>query len=95
MKVIYIRKMRYEDAYHKLDREIQSAFLSGETLVEVIHGIGEEKLKNLTLDYIKANNFLKIYDTSAYIQPNPGVTKIEILSPDKQFLKKIKKNPSN
>ena len=90
MKVIYIRKMRYEEAYFKLDREIQTAFMNGETLVEVIHGIGEEKLKNLTLEYVKSYDFLRIYDTSNYIQPNPGVTKIEILSPAKNYLKKLK-----
>lgn len=90
MFVIYIRKMRYEDAYHKLDREIQSAFLRGETLVEVIHGLGEGKLKQMTLDYVKNYDFLKIYDTSQFIQPNPGSTKIEILAPDKHALKKWK-----
>jgi hypothetical protein len=43
------------------------------------------------LEYVKANDFLKVYDTSLYIQANPGVTRIEILTPSKDFLKKIKK----
>jgi CTP-dependent riboflavin kinase len=89
--VIYIRKMRYEEASNKLDREIQDAFMAGETFVEVVHGLGEGKLKNLTLEYVKANDFLKVYDTSLYIQPNPGATRIEILSPSKDYLKQIKK----
>lgn len=79
MLEIYIRKMRYEEAYHKLDREIHSAVMRGETFVEVIHGIGEGKLKNMTLEYINNHDFLKLHDTSLYIQPNPGTTKIEIL----------------
>jgi CTP-dependent riboflavin kinase len=91
MKIIYIRKMRYDEASNKLDREIQEAFMAGETLVEVVHGLGEGKLKSLTLEYVKANDFLKVYDTSLYIQPNPGITRIEILTPSKDFLKKIKK----
>ncbi len=83
--------MRYDEASNKLDREIQDAFMAGETLVEVVHGLGEGKLKSLTLEYVKANDFLKVYDTSLYIQANPGVTRIEILTPSKDFLKKIKK----
>jgi len=83
--------MRYDEASYKLDREIQEAFMAGETLVEVVHGLGEGKLKSLTLEYVKANDFLKVYDTSLYIQPNPGTTRIEILTPSKDFLKKIKK----
>ena len=83
--------MRYEEASNKLDREIQDAFMAGETFVEVVHGLGEGKLKNLTLEYVKANDFLKVYDTSLYIQPNPGATRIEILSPSKDYLKQIKK----
>ncbi|MCX7999737.1 MAG: Smr/MutS family protein, partial [Leptospiraceae bacterium] len=35
---IYIRKMRLVEAKQKLEREIHSAFLQGETYVEVIHG---------------------------------------------------------
>lgn len=83
--------MRYEEASNKLDREIQDAFMAGETLVEVVHGLGEGLLKNLTLEYVRANDFLKVYDTSLYIQPNPGATRIEILSPSKDYLKQIKK----
>lgn len=80
MVEIYIRKMRYEEAYHKLDREIHAAVMRGVTHVEVIHGIGEGKLKNMTLDYVNRHDFLRLYDTSLYIQPNPGTTRIEILT---------------
>ena len=92
MRVIYIRKMRYEDAYQKLDREIQSAFMNGETLVDVIHGIGEGKLKSMTIEYVRSYDFLKINDTSLYIEPNPGVTRVEIFAPSKHILKKYRNN---
>ena len=85
---IYIRKMRYEEAKIKLDREMHAAFLDGETLVEVIHGIGEGKLRQLTLDYVKENDFLRLFHTSGFIPENPGSTKIEILAPTKQDLKR-------
>lgn len=89
MREIYIRKMRYEDAKEKLEREINKAFMDGETLVEVIHGIGEGKLRQMTLDYIAANDFLKLYQ-SEFVYSNPGSTKIEILAPDKSDLKRLR-----
>lgn len=84
---IYIRKMRLLDAKQKLEREIHSAFLKGETYVEVIHGIGEQKLRKMTLEFIEENAFLRLIE-SEFVY-NPGVTKIEILSPPKKDIQKI------
>ncbi|MCC6824068.1 MAG: Smr/MutS family protein [Verrucomicrobia subdivision 3 bacterium] len=88
---IYIRKMRFEEARYKLDREINEAFMNGETYVEIVHGIGEGVLKKLVEDYVKENDFLKIYNTENYIIPNPGSTKVEILGIDKQKIGKLKR----
>lgn len=89
--IIYIRKMKLADAKQKLAREIHAAFLRGETLVEVIHGIGEQKLREMTLEFIKENSFVRLFE-SEFLPHNPGCTKIEILSPPKQEIKKIWKN---
>ncbi len=91
MKEIYIRKMRYEEAKYKLERELNDAFMEGETLVQVVHGIGEGKLKQLTLAIASGYDFLRIVNTESYIAPNPGVTKFEIMGLDKQDLKRYKK----
>lgn len=88
LREIYIRKMGYEEAKMKLEREIHDAFMKGETLVEVVHGIGGGKLKQLTLDYVRENDFLKLFATSDFIWQNPGSTKIEILSPRKSDIKR-------
>lgn len=88
---IYIRKLRYEEAYRILDREIQDAFLKGETLVEVIHGIGEGVLRKMTEDYIGANSFLKILEDAGLNIGNPGSTLIEIMGPSAADLKKYLK----
>jgi dsDNA-specific endonuclease/ATPase MutS2 len=90
IKTIYIRKMRYEEAKIKLDREINDAFMEGETFIEVVHGIGEGKLKQLTLDYVRDNDFLKLYSVAEFVHQNPGSTKIEILAPSKTELKKLR-----
>ncbi|TGM11128.1 DNA mismatch repair protein MutS [Leptospira selangorensis] len=91
-KSIYIRKMRYEEAYRLLDREIQAAFMKGETLVEVVHGIGEGVLKKMTDDYIREHSFLKILeDGGLHLANNPGSTLVEIMGPSSEDLKKYLK----
>ncbi|AOP34168.1 DNA mismatch repair protein MutS [Leptospira tipperaryensis] len=90
-KTIYIRKLRFEEAQEKLEREIQEAFLAGETLVEIIHGIGEGVLKKLTVDTIRSHDFLKEVDYSLYGISNPGSTLVEVLGPDKDTLKRYLK----
>ncbi len=91
MKEIYIRKLRFEEARYKLERELQDAFMEGETLVQVIHGIGEGKLKQLTLDIASNYDFLRVINTESYKEPNPGVTNLEVMGLDKQDLKRYKK----
>ncbi|MBM9575635.1 Smr/MutS family protein [Leptospira sp. 201903070] len=90
-KTIYIRKLRFEEAQEKLEREIQEAFLAGETFVEIIHGIGEGVLKKLTVDTIRSHDFLKEVDYSLYGISNPGSTLVEVLGPDKDTLKRYLK----
>jgi hypothetical protein len=86
VKKIIIRKLRFEEAKRKLEREIQEAFLAGENSVEVLHGIGEGKLKQLTLDLILEYDYLKLLNTESWINTNPGITKIEILGITKKEL---------
>ncbi|ASV10150.1 Smr domain protein [Leptospira interrogans serovar Icterohaemorrhagiae str. Verdun HP] len=87
-KTIYIRKLRFEEAQWKLEKEIQEAFLAGETLIEIVHGIGEGILKKLTLDTIRSHDFLKEVDYSQFGISNPGSTLVEVLGPDKDVLKR-------
>jgi hypothetical protein len=91
MKQIIIRKMRYEEAKYKLESELNEAFMSGESAVEVLHGIGEGKLKNLTLETISKYDFLKILSSESWMNSNLGTTKIEILGLTKKELNRYKK----
>ncbi|TGJ99080.1 DNA mismatch repair protein MutS [Leptospira semungkisensis] len=90
-RTIYIRKMRFEEAYRILDKEIQEAFLKGETLVEVIHGIGEGVLRKMTEDYIRNHSYLKVLEDAGLNIGNPGSTLIEIMGPSAEDLKKYLK----
>ncbi|WCL48203.1 Smr/MutS family protein [Leptospira sp. GIMC2001] len=88
MREIYIRKLHYDEAYQKLDREFQTAFVEGETYVEVVHGIGEGILKKMTIDYVSSQDFLKLVARPEMIRTNPGVTLVEILAPSSDRLRK-------
>ncbi len=91
MKEIYIRKLSYIDAKNKLEREIQQAFVEGETYVEVIHGIGEGILKRMVIEYVQSQSYLKLVERTSLVSSNPGATQIEILTPKKEILKKYLK----
>ena len=69
-------------------KESSEQILNLETMIQVVHGIGEGKLKRLTEEFVANSDFLKLYNTESWIIPNPGVTKIEVLGPSKEDLKK-------
>ncbi len=91
MKQINIRKMRFDEARYKLETELQEAFMQGETGVEVLHGIGEGKLKNLTLEIVSSYDYLKVLTSESWMNSNPGTTKIEILGITRKELNRYKK----
>lgn len=83
--------MRYEAAQQKLESEVQNAFLDGEREIEIVHGIGEGILRKMAIDYIERCDFLKLVPVSDLVNPNPGTTRAEILSPSAEILKKYVK----
>jgi len=89
MKTIYIRKLRYRDAEEKLERELHEAFLSGINFVEVVHGDGSGKLRQLVQDKIKDMEFAKIIRDEALLD-NLGSTNVELFPPDPKSLKLFK-----
>jgi dsDNA-specific endonuclease/ATPase MutS2 len=88
MKEIYIRKLHYEEARIKLEREIQDAFTSGEQYIEIVHGIGEGILKKMAIDYVASQDFLKLVERPEFLRTNPGATIVEILGPSAEQLRK-------
>lgn len=91
MRTIYIRQMRYEEARIKLDRELNDAFMDGETFVEIMHGIGEGVLKRMAIDYVTSCSFLKLVERDPMFRGNPGATLVEVLAPSREYLNGLKK----
>ena len=85
---IYIRKMRYEDARKKLETEVQAAFLRGETWLEIVHGIGEGKLRQLVVDFFSASDSLGEVETAPEnTWVNPGSTMVRLYPPSRMNLR--------
>lgn len=83
--------MRYEEARIKLDRELNDAFMSGESFVEILHGIGEGILKRMAIDYVESCDFLKLVERDPMIRTNPGTTLVEVLAPSKEYINRLRR----
>jgi len=82
MKTIYVRQMRFEVAKSHFLRELDAAFMSGETEIEVIHGVGTYALKNMIHEEASKLDYITLLPSS-----NPGVTRLEISGPDEHILR--------
>lgn len=83
---IYIRKLRFEEARRKFLREIEQAFLAGESEVEVIHGIGTYTLRRMVEDEAGRLDYVYVQDTTGHL--NPGSVRLTLLSPGQDMLNK-------
>ena len=63
--------LRVEEAVQRTDRFIDRAILKGFDRVDIIHGIGEGKLKKAIQEYLNTHSGVKSYETGIV---NPGVT---------------------
>lgn len=76
--------MRYEEAKIFFREELEKYFMKGVEVIEVIHGIGTYALRNMIIDEIKMLDYVKIIDSQ-----NPGSILLELLVPEKNFLRQI------
>ncbi|MDZ4725748.1 MAG: Smr/MutS family protein [Leptospira sp.] len=91
MRTIYIRQLRFEEARIKLEREMNDAFMEGESFVEIMHGIGEGILKRMAIDYVQSCGFLKLVERDPMFRGNPGTTLVEVLAPSREYINRLKK----
>ncbi len=89
VRIIYIRKLHYEEAKQKFLTELDNAFFSGEPEVEVIHGVGTYTLRNMVLEQIKKISYVELSNNWNH---NPGSLKLTLLVPEMSLLKKYKED---
>ncbi len=80
-RVITIRKLKYDEAKVKLEREMNEAFLAGEEFVDILHGIGEGILKRMAEDYVSQSGFSKLVSNDPMFRQNPGITTVQLFPP--------------
>ena len=64
-----IRGMRVEDALRLLERNLESAYVRGQSECEIIHGMGTGALKKAVRDYLRELPFVKSFE---YAKPKEG-----------------------
>ena len=81
MREIHLRKLSYDEARQKLEREIHSAFYSGEQFLEIVHGVGGGVIRKMVYEYIQTLDFVKPIERSESLWKNPGTLQVELLVP--------------
>lgn len=82
--VIYIRRLRYEEARHTLLTSLEKYFSQGVREVEVIHGIGTYTLRKMVLAEIEKMDYVNVIP--GILGENPGTLRLELLSPEEHIL---------
>ena len=85
IKTVHIRKLRFEEARRKLLAEIESAFVNGVSLLEVVHGVGTYTLRRMVETEVEKLDYVRVRDND--FNANPGTLKLEILLPEQNILK--------
>jgi DNA mismatch repair protein MutS2 len=71
---IDIRGEMSEDAIDKMDRFIESAYLSGMPFVRIIHGKGTGKLRQVVRDALSKSSFVDRWESGTDREGGDGVT---------------------
>ncbi len=72
-----LRGFRYEEVKEALDQAIDSALLSGLTVIRIIHGFGTGVVRKAVYDYLKTSPYIK---SSRYGQEGEGLNGVTIIT---------------
>lgn len=70
--------MRVEEALPVVDKEIDKAILDGRTVLEIVHGVGEGKLRKAVHEYLKQHVAVREFDLGRGPHTNWGVTVVKL-----------------
>lgn len=87
MREIHIRRMSYQDAKQKLETELNEAFMQGESRVDIVHGIGQGKLKAMAMQIVRESNFCSLIPEERILYRNPGVLPVDLFPPDRATMR--------
>ena len=76
---IHLRRLTVNEALLRLDRYLDTAFLTGLLQVRVIHGKGTGTLRQVTREYLGEHPLVKSYRPGGYGEGGAGVTIVTLV----------------
>lgn len=77
---VHLRRLTIDEALLKLDRYLDSAFMSGLHQVRVVHGKGTGTLRQAVQELLAKHPLVQSYRPGAYGEGGIGVTVVELAS---------------
>jgi DNA mismatch repair protein MutS2 len=75
---IMLRRLRVDEALHRLEQYLDAAFMAGYPSVRIIHGKGTGAVKNAVWERLAQHTLVKSYALAPYGQGDAGVTVVEL-----------------
>ncbi|MBN1898677.1 MAG: Smr/MutS family protein [Spirochaetes bacterium] len=72
--VIYLRRLRWDEAELKLMKELDILYLKGIKKIKIVHGKGGGKLKEMVAAYLSRQPFVEGFEQAPYYEGGSGVT---------------------
>ena len=75
---VHLRQLTADEAWLKLDKYLNDAFIAGLYQVKVIHGKGTGTLRQVTREQLAKHPLVKSYRLGGYGEGGSGVTMVEL-----------------
>ena len=76
---VHLRRLTVDEAWLKLDRYLNDAFMAGLYQVRVIHGKGTGTLRQVVREQLAKHPLVKSYRLGGYGEGGAGVTIVELV----------------
>ena len=75
---LHLRRLRVDEAMHRLDQYLDAAFMAGHLQVRIIHGKGTGAVRNAVWERLANHPLVKAYRLATYGDGDTGVTVVEL-----------------
>lgn len=75
---VHLRQMRVEEALVKLDKYLDTAFVSGLHHVRIVHGKGQGKVRSAVLDWVESHPHVDSFREAELQEGGWGVTVVTL-----------------
>ena len=75
---VHLRHMRVEESLIKLDKYLDTAFLSGLNHVRIVHGKGQGKVRSAVLEWVAGHQLVSSFRGATLEEGGWGVTVVTL-----------------